>query len=87
MSRCGTGDDHCCWFAGEVCKYLRTSDVEGFKWACGLRTDLGSWDAVHESKEYITDVKDKMNAVAGLGLDCGDWPNRGRKCNTCGEVG
>jgi hypothetical protein len=88
MSKCGTGEGHCCWFAGEVCQYLRPSKVDGFNWACGLRTDLGSWEAAYASKEYIENVKEKVNAVGGnLGLDCGDWPNAGRKCYTCGEVG
>lgn len=87
MSKCGTGSDHCCWFSGEVCQYLKASNTDRFNWACGLRTDLGSWEAVHASPEYIENVKMRMNAVGGLGLDCGDWPNSGRKCNTCGEVG
>jgi len=87
MSKCGTAKDHCCWFTGEVCQYVRPSEVEGFNWACSLRTDLGSWEAVYQSKEYTTNVKHKVNAVGGLGLDCGDWPHAGHKCNTCGEVG
>jgi len=87
MKLCGTKENHCCWFAGKVCQYVRPSAREGFVWDCGLRADLGSWEAAYASSEYIENVKDKVNAVGGLGLDCGDWPNVGQKCNTCGEVG
>jgi hypothetical protein len=87
MSLCGTGKDHCCWFSGEVCQYVKPSEVDGFNLACSLRTKYGSWESVHASPEYTEHVKDKMNAVGGLGLNCGDWPNAGHKCNTCGEVG
>ena len=66
---------------------MRSSARKGYVWDCGLRADLGSWEAAYASEEYKRDVKEKMNAVGGLGLDCGDWPNAGRKCHTCGEVG
>ena len=85
MTKCGTGKDHCCWLEGRVCKYVRPSDREGYVWDCGLRADLGSWKKVYASKEYKRDVKEKMNAVGGLGLDCGEWKPGPRGCSDCGE--
>tara|TARA_R110000824_G_scaffold92561_4_gene224453 strand:- start:71 stop:328 length:258 start_codon:yes stop_codon:yes gene_type:complete len=85
MSNCGKVD-HCCWFQGNICKYLKESDHPDFKWACSLKETYGSWEAAYASDEYIRDVKHKVNAVSPGGLDCGDWPFN-RVCNTCGEKG
>jgi hypothetical protein len=87
MGLCGTGDGHCCWFGGAECAFVEPVAMSVYKWRCGLRAKYGSWDAAHASPEYIEHVKAKMNAVSGLGLDCGNWPPFGRKCNTCGEGG
>jgi len=87
VSKCGTNPkDHCCWFKGVPCKYVKESSHPDFYWACSLREKYGSWEKMYESEEYIRDVKEKVNKVWPGGLDCGDWP-QGRKCNTCGEEG
>ena len=85
MSNCGK-TDHCCWFRGEICQYLKKSDHPDYEWACSLREKYGSWDEVHKSPEYIKDVRDKMHQIEPGGVDCGDYP-MGHVCNTCGEVG
>jgi len=77
---CGTGKDHCCWLAGKVCPHVRPSARDGYVWDCGLRADLGSWDAVHSSPEYLRDVK-----PIGLKVDCGDWEPEARGCIDCGK--
>lgn len=86
MSKCGTGEIHCCWFQGKKCLYVEPSQVEGFKWQCHLRAKYSSWDEVHQSPEYLLNVKIKMRD-AGYKIDCGDWPLLNTKCNDCGEVG
>jgi hypothetical protein len=86
-SLCGTANGHCCWFSGVECAYVEPVADGDFKWRCGLRADHGSWEAAYATSEYVENVKEKVNAVGNLGLDCGDWPSVGRKCNTCGEVG
>lgn len=87
MSNCGKGDDHCCWFWGTECPYVTASPHPDYKWSCGLRLKYNSWSEVHKSEEYIRDVRDKMHRVKPGGVDCGDWPPMGKKCNTCGEKG
>lgn len=84
MSRCGTAAEHCCWFQGEACQYIEQSDRPDFVWDCRLRKDYGSWEAVHLSPEYLTNVKPKMIEL-GYAIDCGDWPPPGVVCNDCGE--
>ena len=84
MSVCGTGKDHCCWVAGQVCPHVRPSDREGYLWDCGLRADLGSWEAVHSSEEYLCDVKPTWLRI-GMKEDCGDWEPTHRGCPDCGK--
>lgn len=86
MSKCGTSANHCCWFKGKECLYLEPCESEEFKWQCHLRAQHGSWQEVHQSKEYLLNVKIKM-VEAGYNIDCGDWPLPGHKCNDCGEIG
>lgn len=85
MSKCGTAEKHCCWFAGEQCQYLTASCDPGFIWCCSLRKQYGSWQAVHASPEYQQNVKPKMIAAGYIATDCGQWPPPGVVCNDCGE--
>lgn len=34
------------------CPYLEENTEPGFRWTCGLRRELGSWDAVLEDPRY-----------------------------------
>ena len=83
MGSCaGNADDHCCYIDGKACLYLEENTVPGRRWACGLRRELGGWDAVLASDRYKTDVEPHWVE----GLDCKSWPNaeRGQTCSTCG---
>ena len=86
MSKCGTHDDHCCWFAGIECPYVTASKHPNFKYACSLREKYGSWEATHQSPEYLKDVKHKIKVEIHGDIDCGDWPPPGQTCH-CGEKG
>jgi hypothetical protein len=51
--------------------YLEQDTVSGRHWVCGLRRELGSWDAVHTDARYLADVKP---AWIEYGVDdCGEW--------------
>lgn len=90
MSRCGTGDDHCCWFSGVACKYVAPSDNPDFNWQCTLRTELGSWDAVHNDARYKQDVIPLIDALGKgqhKGKHCGDYgPEGWGNCMTCNPI-
>jgi len=80
----GNAQDHCCYVNGQACKYLEENTVEGRRWACGLRRELGSWDAVIASDRYQQDVAPHFGE-----MNCRDWPdgegaNKGR-CVDCGN--
>lgn len=47
-------DDHCCYIDGEPCPFLEQNTEPGFRWSCGLRRELGSWDAVIADPRYDT---------------------------------
>lgn len=85
-------DDHCCYISGRVCPFL-TDLGEGLdpRWSCGLRAELGSWEAVHVDARYLEVVRpewNKINRADGSSMpDCGDWPRPGEQCATCGTVG
>ena len=85
MSKCGTGTEHCCWFNGEQCQYVGPSDKPGFIWQCKLRVETPDWETVHQSPEYITNIKPKWAEIGYPDRDCGDWPTLGTVCNDCGE--
>jgi len=44
--------DHCCYIAGKPCPFLERNTEKGFRWSCGLRRELGSWDAVIADPRY-----------------------------------
>ena len=77
-------DDHCCYIASKVCPFLEENSQPGFRWSCGLRRELGSWDAVVESKRYKDVVEPHF---APRGLSCKDWPGPGQDCGNCGAKG
>ncbi len=81
--RCtGRGDasgDHCCWVAGKVCDFL-IDGIDGHKFACALRTELGSWSKVHADPRY---EPIKVVMLLGDGL-CGDWMPAPNVC--CNEA-
>lgn len=81
----GNLDDHCCWFAGRICEFL-AENVDGRRWTCTLRAELGSWDAVHADPRYEP-VKVRVLELSTAPALCGDWPPAGKRCNTCGMVG
>ena len=65
---------------GKVCPHLEENTEPGFRWSCGLRHELGSWDRVVEDPRY--------KAVPGahfdtLGINCKDWPAP-KGCRQCG---
>ncbi len=79
MSAChGNQPDHCCWVDGERCPYLEEATVPDRRWVCGLRRELGSWEAVHADPRYapIQAVWDRVGIES-----CGAWgPGTGQCC-------
>lgn len=73
--------DHCCYVAGEVCRFLVDNKREegSRRFECSLRRDLGSWAAVHENPEYREHVQKVWDEV---GIEsCGAWqPEPGMCC-------
>lgn len=76
-------NEHCCWVDGKVCLYLEEDTEKGFRWTCGLRRELGSWEKVLADARYQRDVQPKFRAT---GMNCMDWPskNAGGPCKLCG---
>lgn len=77
-------DDHCCHLlvSGKSypCPLLKESAEEGFKWACSLREELGSWDLVHNDPRYIEHVQpfwDEHGSRINQ-FNCGDYT-----CENC----
>jgi len=72
----GNGDEHCCWLHGVVCVHLEENTVPGRRWACGLRRELGSWDAVHTDPRYapVQAILDEW------GYTCGSWGPGTNQC-------
>ena len=82
MPCAGNSEDHCCYLDGKPCKYIEKDTVEGRKWACGLRRELGDWDLVLVSEEYKKDVEPHFEPQ---GINCRDWPEA--NAAYCGECG
>jgi hypothetical protein len=80
----GNNADHCCWVSGAPCPFLEENTVEGRRWVCGLRRELGDWDAVLASDRYKTQVAPTLEP---RGINCRDYPEAlaGKWCATCGE--
>ena len=83
----GNSDDHCCYLAGQPCSFLEEGTVDGRRWACRLRRELGDWDAVLASDQYKEHVAPTFDP---LGINCRDWPDGEGKnnagCTACGRV-
>lgn len=70
----GNGATHCCNVDGSVCPFLEEHTVPGRRWVCGLRRELGTWEAV--------DADPRWQQVVGRSfLD----PTRGSETFTCGS--
>ncbi len=83
MPRCdGNTEDHCCYINGQPCLYLEVDTLPDRHWVCGLRRELGAWDAVHTDARYLQNV---APVVRPLGADCGDWPPPEHPCPICGK--
>lgn len=82
MNRCiGRGDadgDHCCYVHGKVCDFL-IAGSDDHRFACALRTELGSWKKVHTDPRYAP----LAIHFADSGL-CGDWEPVANQC--CNEA-
>lgn len=77
----GSGPAHCCWVNGELCPYLVVDQHPTRKFACGLRWELGSWEAVYADPRYQRDIRAAFDSWAPDWPDCGDWwPSRGVCC-------
>lgn len=79
----GNRNDHCCYVNGKACPFLEENTVEGRRWACGLRRELGDWSLVIADPRYIEHVDPYFGE-----MNCRDWPdgvgaNRGN-CVDCG---
>ena len=83
----GNSSDHCCYLNGPPCHFLEENTVEGRRWACGLRRELGSWDAVYADQRYIIEIQPVWEQTGLAGYKCGEWPAPGFKCGQCGLEG
>lgn len=70
--------DHCCYIQGNVCPFLEVGTEEGRTFTCGLRRELGSWDAVHMDERYQSQVQVVWDQV-GIS-SCGEWQPREGEC-------
>jgi hypothetical protein len=79
--------EHCCYLGTGrgICPHLVDDKKKGRQWWCGLLVQYGTWDAVHESPEYLQTVKPFYDE-RGDG-PCGNWPAPGEVCQACGDVG
>lgn len=74
----GTPDgDHCCYVAGEPCRFLEVDTMPGRHWVCGLRRELGSWDAVHVDSRYVEHVQPMFDRIGG---SCGEFGPAQKQC-------
>jgi len=64
---------------GKPCPHLEENTVPGHRWTCGLRRELGNWDAVLADPRY-QDFPGSVYEPAGI--NCRDWPN-GNPCYAC----
>jgi len=76
-------DEHCCWLSGRVCQFLEENTEPGFRWSCGLRRELGNWDAVIIDRRYQQHVAPNIRTK---GANCRDYPSStaGGPCQLCG---
>ena len=87
MTTCSSGDGHCCWVKGKVCKYLEEDSIDGRKWSCGLRRERGNWEDVYTDQRYIENILPFWIEHDIGTTRCGDWPVPGQRCDECGIDG
>jgi hypothetical protein len=84
-----TAENHCCWVPGVgVCPHFNPTPPKGAGGFCSLRTELGSWEAVHESDKYAPQraAFESFGTHGGTSL-CGDFPRASESpCATCGAI-
>lgn len=78
-------DTHCCWLSGKVCPFLEENTEPGFRWSCGLRRELGDWDAVLEDERYQQVVQPVWDAFP-ISTNCRDYPDGVWECRQCYPV-
>lgn len=83
----GNGEDHCCYFGGVVCPFLRDDGPQPNqggvrRWVCSLMEELGDWNLVHEDQRYLDTVGTMwqgsgwvMSWLWDEGVRCGNWPD------------
>jgi hypothetical protein len=74
-------NSHCCYIDGKVCEFLEENSEPGFRWSCGLRRELGSWNAVLSDPRY----KPIGEKLSKHGINCKDWPGPKDICTVCGK--
>jgi hypothetical protein len=80
-------DQHCCWIGDKPCLFLEENTELGFRWSCGLRRELGSWDAVLEDlryKELVQPIWDELPQSEPT--TCKDFPSGTWECRQCYPV-
>ena len=76
-------EDHCCYVNSAACEFLEEHTQPGFRWSCGLRRELGDWNAVLKDPRYVNGP----GAVFGpKGINCRDWPDKDSHCACLREV-
>ncbi len=76
-----TIEDHCCWISGQPCPFFDAATPNTDR-RCTLRTELGSWDLVHQDPRYLRHVAPVWRRIGVV--DCGDWaPTGDNPCSAC----
>ena len=78
-------EDHCCYLKGKPCAFLE-ENTEDVRWSCGLRRELGSWDAVLKDPRYkkvLGPYFKYYEKRTGVKSSCAEWPE-GIGCSSCG---
>ena len=88
MGVCHASDDHCCYLGRfGVCSLLRDDGPDAARrWVCTLREEHGNWADVHTDPRYLAEVRPMLDEIDVV-VDCGDWPEPGKRCATCGTIG
>jgi len=85
MACSGNSKDHCCIFAGVVCKYLEVDTMPERHWVCGLMRELGDWDKVIASDQYQKDIIPLLEKhiwpFYPVKYNCKTWPSKGCDCD------
>lgn len=74
-------DDHCCYINGKPCLFLEENTEVGFRWSCGLRRELGSWDAVLADPRYYDGPESPKELLKKWNYDCKSY-----QCRNCAKI-